>query len=163
MKCKDIERLVIDSSEEDLSAEELSEIEEHVLHCAKCARFQDDLKKIRICLKEMTIRVPSAALIRRTQSICHTKMRTLHAADRRTAGQTNLISIPKYMWVALISLIVFTIIWMLPLLKDIRLNQTLSFETVVVFTIMIQNAVMLFFAPLLIRRYRLKNQGFGPL
>ena len=51
MRCKDIERLIIDSSDEDLSAEELRAIEKHVAHCALCARFRDDLEKIRMGVK----------------------------------------------------------------------------------------------------------------
>lgn len=161
MKCKEIERLVINLSEEDLSEEEFSEIEQHVLDCAKCARFQDDLKKIRIYLKKMTLPVPSPELVRQTQSMCHAKIRILHEAYMKTVGQNRLKSIPKYLWAALISLIVLTIMWMFPLLRDLKLGQTLSFQAGVVFALMIQNAVMLFFAPILIRRYRLKNQELG--
>ena len=46
MPCQDIERLIIFSSEEDLSVEELSEIKQHVSECSRCVRFQEDLGKI---------------------------------------------------------------------------------------------------------------------
>jgi hypothetical protein len=46
-----------------------------------------------------------------------------------------------------------------PLLTEFNLEQPLSFQTVAVFFLMIQNAGMLFFAPVLIRKYRSTNRS----
>lgn len=161
MKCKDIERLLIDSSEEDLSAEKLAEIKQHVLVCAKCAHFQKNLKKVRNYIKEMTVPVPSDELVRKIHSACIDKMSNLNAVEKRTSGQNHLKSIPAYMWAALICLIILTVIWIIPLLRDFKLNETLSHQTIIVLSLMIQNAVMLLFSPILIRRYRTKNRTLG--
>ena len=160
MKCKDIERLIADSSEEELSPEKLSEIEFHVSECARCTRFQEDLKKIRLCFKGMTLPVPSAELVRQTQLLCHAKMRTLHVAGRKNDVQALVTRIPKYIWVSLFSLIALTLIWIFPLFEDLKLDQPPSFQTIAVLFLVIQNAAMLFFAPILIRNYRVKNHDF---
>jgi len=182
MRCKDIERLIIDSSDKDLSSEELSAIEKHVAHCALCARFRDDLKKIRMGVKAMPqpvlppdladdlkkIRMGVKAmpqpvlppdLAQKTRLRCHAEMNREPAAARKIDQVTPSETIPKYVWVALLPLIFLTMILIVPVFKEIRLDQTLTFASVVALTIIIQNAVMLLFAPILIRRYRWKKQG----
>ena len=151
MKCKDIERLIIESSERDLSEEELTQIKQHVSGCIQCARFQDDLEEIRIHLKKMKEPFPSVELVKQTQLMCQAQM--------RAPRQIRSTPIPAFIWTAFIFLIVLTVILILPLSKDLILDQTLSLPTVVVLALMIQNAVMLCFSPLLLRKYRSKNQG----
>ena len=163
MKCKDIERLIIYSSEEDLSYEELSGIEQHVSECSKCVCFQDELEKIRLCLEEVITLEPSTELVKKTQLICHAKMKTLPVPAKRNSAQALLIRIPKPIWIALFSLVALTLIWTFSLAEDFNVGQPLSFQTMAVLFLMIQNAAMLFFAPILIRKYRVKNQGLRPV
>lgn len=158
MKCKDIERLIIYSSEEDLSSEELSEIEHHVSECSRCVRFREDLGKIRLCLEEMTILNPPTELAKQTQLMCHAKMKTLPVHAKRNATQALLTRIPKPIWIALFSLVALTLIGTFSLVEDFKIGQPLSFQTTAFLFLMIQNAAMLFFAPILIRKYRVKNQ-----
>ncbi|NIO49185.1 MAG: hypothetical protein GTN73_07095 [Candidatus Aminicenantes bacterium] len=158
MRCKDIERLIIDSSEEDLSQEELTAIETHVVRCALCARFRDDLEKIRTGIKVMPQPVISPDLAQKIRLRIHTEMGREPAATTKTDQLTPSEPIPKYVWVALLPLIILTVILIVPIFKEIRLDQTLTFKSVVALTIIIQNAVMLLFAPILIRRYRGKIQ-----
>jgi hypothetical protein len=160
MKCKDIERLVIDFKENELSAEKLSAIEEHVGHCAECASLRDDLRKIRVYLKRMPRPVLSAELARRTQSMCQAELGQMPLSKARTNARNHLRPIPKFIWATLFSLIVLTTILMLVLLKDFDLKLPLSPQTVVVLTLMIQNAGMLFFAPILIRKFSSNNKSF---
>jgi hypothetical protein len=69
--------------------------------------------------------------------------------------------IPKYIWAALASLTTLTVILLSLLLTEFNLERPLSFQTVVVLFLMIQNAGMLFFAPVLIRKYRSTNRSLG--
>lgn len=163
MKCKDIERLIIYSSEEDLSSKELSEIEQHVSECSRCVRFQEELEKIRLCLEEMPTLEPPTELAKQTQLMCHAKLETLPVHAKKNAGQALLTRIPKPIWIALFSLIALTLIWTFSLVEDFKIGQPLSFQTIAVLFLMIQNAAMLFFAPILIRMYRVKNQGLRPV
>ncbi len=158
MRCKDIERLIIDSSDEDLSLEELSAIEKHVARCALCARLRDDLEKIRMGVKTMPQPVLPPDLAQKTRLRCQAEISRRPAAAARIAKLIPSDPIPKYVWAVLLPLILLTVFVLAPTLKEIRLDQTLTFASVVAFTIIIQNAVMLLFAPILIRRRRWKNQ-----
>ncbi len=158
MRCKDIERLIIDSSDEDLSSEELSAIEKHITHCALCACFRDDLEKIRMGVKTMPQPVLPPDLAQKTRLRCQAEMSRRPAAATKIAKLIPPDPIPKYVWAVLLPLILLTVFVIAPTLKEIRLDQTLTFASVVAFTIIIQNAVMLLFAPILIRRRRWKKQ-----
>ncbi len=158
MRCKDIERLIIDSSDKDLSLEELSTIEKHVAHCTFCAGFQDELEKIRMGVKTIPQPVLPPDLAQKTRLRCQAEISRRPAAASKIARLIPSDSIPKYVWAALLPLILLTVFVLAPALKEIRLDQTLTFASVVAFTIIIQNAVMLLFAPILIRRHRWKKQ-----
>ena len=159
MKCKDIERLLIDSSQEELSKEELSELKDHVSHCARCQRFKDDLEKIRVHLREMSTPVPSAELIRRTRLLCHAQLESSRLSQARIKRQVTPSSIPWVIWAALLFLLLLTTIWMFPLVKDIASHQALSLKGLTVLVLIIQNALALCFTPLLLRRCRWKGEG----
>lgn len=160
MKCKDIERLIMDFKEEELSAEELADVEEHVERCAQCARLKGDLGKIRVYLKRMPRPVLSSELAARTQSVCRAELGSRRLSKPRTDAQNHTWPIPKLIWAALFSLTVMTSILVLVLLKDFDLKLPLSPQTVVVLTLMVQNAGMLFLAPILIRKFSSDNKNF---
>jgi anti-sigma factor RsiW len=160
MKCKDIERLIIDFKEEELSAEELSAVEEHVERCARCASLRGDLGKIRVYLKRMPRPVLSAELAARTQSMCQVELGSRLLSKAKTNARNHPRSIPKLIWAALFSLTILTSILVLVLLKDFDLKLPLSPQTVVVLTLMVQNAGMLFFAPIMIRKFSSDNKNF---
>jgi hypothetical protein len=158
MRCKDIERLIIDASDEDLSAEELSAIEKHFARCALCARFQDDLEKIRMGVKTIPQPVLPPDLAQKTRLRCQAEISQQPAAGARISKLIPSEPIPKYVWAVLLPLILLTVFLLAPTLKEIRLDQTLTFTSVVALTIIIQNAVMLLFAPILIRGRRWKKK-----
>ena len=152
MRCKDIERLIIDSSDEVLSLEELSAIEEHVAHCALCARFQEDLEKIRIGVKAMPQPPLPPDLAQKTRVRCHAEISRRPAAASKIARLVPSYPIPKYVWAVLLFLIFLTVVVIVPELTKIRWDQSLTFTSVAALSIIIQNALMLLFAPILIRR-----------
>ncbi len=158
MRCKDIERLIIDSSDKDLSLEELSTIEKHIAHCALCTRFQDELEKIRMGVKKIPQPILPPGLAQKTRLRCQAEISQLPAAATKIAKLIPSDPIPKYVWAVLLPLILLTVFVLASALKEIRLDQTLTFASAAALTIIIQNAVMLLFAPILIRRRRWKKQ-----
>lgn len=93
--------------------------------------------------------------------MCRTEKESLWAANKRPLLQTrSSVAVPKLILAALIFLTVLTVIIVVPQLKELKLDETMPFSTVMALTIILQNAVMLFFTPILIRKYRSKNQGF---
>jgi len=154
MRCQDIELLIIDSSERRLDRKEHRAVEQHVKQCLKCARFQDDLKNIRNALRKMPVPGLPDELERRTRILCQAELRARLESEKLGASQAQPASVPLIIWAALVSLIVLTAFLMVSLFRDIGLNLPLSFEGAVVLALMLQNAAMLFFAPVIIRKYR---------
>jgi len=160
MSCKDIERLIIDSSDKDLSLEELDVLEQHMAFCTNCSRFRENLEKIRVSIKTIPQPTPSPDLVEKTRAKCQAELRTKTADNAGICLKTHAEPIPKYALPVLFSLILLTAFIIAPMLKNIKLDQSLTFPTIVVLTLLIQNAAMLFFSPILIRKYRWKKRVF---
>jgi len=162
MRCKDIERLIIASWDEDLSSEELKAIEQHVSLCSHCARLREELGKIRTGIKAMPTPGLSPDLVENTRLRCYAEMKKQQEAAReRNSSRTHSRPIPVYVWATLFVLTLLTMVIILPVIREIRFDQALSFKAAAVLTLIIQNAVMLFFAPILIRKYRSKREHFN--
>jgi len=162
MRCKNIERLIIASWDEDLSSEELKAIEQHVGLCAHCSRFREELGKIRTGVKVMPTPELSPDLAENTRLRCYAEMKKQQEAAReKRSSQTLSRPIPIYVWATLFVLTLLTMVIILPVIKEIRFDQAMSFKAAAVLTLIIQNAVMLFFVPILIRKYRSKREYFN--
>ena len=161
MRCKNIERLIVDASEGGLSQEEIKIIKEHVSSCEKCARLYEELEGIRVCLRNSSKPVLPDSLIQKTQELCYREMESLRRAPQRSERRIRNHSIPKLIWAAIASFIVITGFLLLPLIRDIEQEQTFSFPAVIVLFLIIQNAAMLFFTPVILRKFRSQNHHLG--
>ncbi len=163
MQCKDIERLIIISSEEELSPEESKAVAQHLEHCAHCARLRDDLEKIRLGIITMPKPMLPSDLAQKTRERCLDEMRLQPAPSKRVFSRLSSYAVPIYVWAALIPLVILTVLLVAPVIKEIRLGESLAFESAAALTLLIQNAVMLFFAPILIRKYRSQRKNVNGL
>ena len=162
MRCKDIERLIIDGLDRTLSRQELNEIEQHVIRCPSCARFQEDLHKIRNGLKSLPCPDPSEELVNKTKSLCSTEMEAMRVPYSSAIQGARPKAVPKIIWAAMCALVVLTgilIISLLPL--GFEIEESLSPKTALIFTLIVQNAAMLFFAPILIQKFRFPKNGLN--
>lgn len=148
MRCKDIERLIIDSTWKDLSREELLSIKEHTQQCALCTLFQSEYKNLRLSLKNNPAPELPEKLDRSTYEMCRKALNL----QKKSAP-----TIPRFIWGVLAVLIAISVIMFVPVFKDLRLNEPLSSQALFVLTFLIQNTVMLFFTPILIKNYRAKK------
>jgi hypothetical protein len=108
------------------------------------ATLEDDLKEIRTHLREMPFPMPSDEFFEQTRSLCHAKL-----------GRS---SIPKVIWAAFAALLCLTGTLMLPLGREIGLNQPLSLPTIGVLILVLQNLLMLFFTPVLIQKFKVRKK-----
>ncbi|MGD9346393.1 MAG: zf-HC2 domain-containing protein [Candidatus Aminicenantes bacterium] len=161
MQCKDIERLIVDASERGLSEEEVKPIEKHVSSCARCARFQEELEGIRVCLRNSSKPILPDDLARKTRDLCYAEIESLRGAPQKAKPPVRSRSIPKLIWAAIFSLIVITGFLLLPFIRDIEVEETFSFPALVVIFLIIQNAAMLFFTPVILRKFRSHNHRLG--
>jgi anti-sigma factor RsiW len=159
MQCKDIERLIIVSSEEELTPEVLKITEQHLERCAHCARLRDELEKIRLGITTMPKPLLPPDLAQKTRQRCLDEMRLQPAPAKRVFSRIRSYPIPKYVWASLIPLVILTVLLIAPVIKEIRWDESLTFESAAALALLIQNAAMLFFAPILIRRYRSKREN----
>ena len=160
MRCKDIEHLIIESSERKLIKQEQLTIDQHVLHCASCKSFMEELEKIHCSIEAVPLPSLSNKLESETREMCHAEIRAQQEMALAQIRQTRFTTIPKYIWAALFTLIILTLILFVPSIKDFKLGESLSFEIAVILMIIIQNGIMLFFAPILFRKFRSSNKGF---
>ena len=163
MKCQEIQRWLVDLAEEGLEGDRLSLVEEHLAQCAECSRFEEDLKTIRLVIKESKAPAPSEGFFRRTKLICHAALKMPDSAENGLLGRIKGPSIPVYIWSVFALLIALTVIVILPFLKELASGKPLSWQAVVTLSLMIQNAVMLFFSPILIRKYRSRSQKMNSI
>jgi hypothetical protein len=161
MRCKDIERLIVGASEGGLSQEELRAIGDHVSSCVKCTRLQEELEGIRVCLRNSSQPVLPDVLIQKTRELCYAEMESLRRTPQKSERPVRNHAIPKLIWAAITSLIVITGFLLLPLIRDIEMEQPFSFPAVVVIFLIIQNAAMLFFTPVILRKFRSHNHRLG--
>jgi hypothetical protein len=150
MRCKDIERLIIDSTWKDLSREELLSIKEHTQQCAQCTLFQSEYKKLRLSLKNNPAPALPEKLDHSTREMCR---KALNLQKKSTP------TIPRFIWGVLAVLIAISVIMFVPVVTDLRLDEPLSSQELFVLTFLIQNTVMLFFTPILIKNCRAKKKS----
>lgn len=155
MRCKDFKRLMIECSPEQYSRDKLRMIEQHSNSCIECARFQEDLGMLRRYLSTKTAPAPPDQLNHQTRSLCFTALQEPTKEQVLPAASPS-VRIPRYVWAALSLLIVLTGIFIFPFFKELTLSP--SFHSLMTLTLMIQNGVMLCLAPILLRKYREKNQ-----
>lgn len=157
MNCKQAEELMIDPSQTALDPALQADLAAHLSNCPGCASFRAQFLLIQQGINAIKDPIPSKQLLQDTSSLCHNEL----------IGQTGVIfaenvhrstaNTPKYIWVAPVVLLIITIVWALPILKELANNQIMTQQTVFVFTIIVQNILMLILAPLLLRRFNLKS------
>jgi hypothetical protein len=111
---------------------------------SEIATLEDDLSEIRTHLKEVPIPMPSNEFFEQTRTLCHAKL--------------ERSSIPKFIWAAFGALLILNGILMLPLAREIGLDQPLSFPVIGVLILVLQNLLMLFFTPVLIQKFRFRKK-----
>jgi hypothetical protein len=160
MRCQDFERLMLESEERELLREECLALEKHQEICPDCAAFRSFWGGLRSRLKEATGPALSAELSDSVRLRCRAELDSL---SRSRSGQDfgrRAAAVPWPIWAALLVLTGLTLCFLIPGLAGFRQSQKLTLETALVLLVILQNALMLFFAPLLMRRGRLSQFHF---
>ena len=158
MKCKDIKRLVIESSGGRQDSEELKTMRSHVEHCSKCLHLKDDVESLRSLLHKRPNLVLPEDLDKKTYQMCKSEIHSLKNNTQRFNFRQQMQSIPMHMKIVFISLLVGIIFWMFSFFDGFGLEgESLSLPAIIGLFLIVQNAVMLLFSPLLIRRFRSKE------
>jgi len=150
MKCKDVCSFLLDGKGE--SGIMPAPIENHLRSCSSCTRFLEDLSAVEGYMDSMPSLSPPEQVRDKTFQLC---LASLEAQERAAPGvNTGRKRLPKIIWAALFLLIGLTAGIVTTLFTDLNLSEGLTPKSAMIATIMIQNAVMLFFAPVLLRKFR---------
>lgn len=156
MKCKQIEKLIIHTSEAELDSHTNETIVNHLSMCAKCKCFANHINWIRNKLSSLECESPPDHLVQRTKSLCHIELETKLALEQKAVLQNP--HIPKFVWILFFIVLALIQIFVVPSFIENTINQDLNFQWFVGFFIIIQNMTMLLFAPVLLNRLKIRNR-----
>ena len=143
LNCRDVERLMLEGEDRAFSAGERGLVEEHLRACARCRGFAADRALVRAELAGIRWPAPPDELVLRT---------------RRMLRETGTpAAVPAWILIALAAVTIITSIWLAVWLPDITPDTTLADLPLAARTavfIIVQNALMLFCAPIVLRTAR---------
>jgi hypothetical protein len=148
LRCRDAERLMLEGEERRLSAAEQRFLEEHRRDCARCRAFAADRILVRDALAAVRWPAPPEDLVRRTRQAL------------REAGTTAPAGLPVWVIIALAAVTIVTSVWLAFSLPDITPDTTLAdlpFAARAAVLVIVQNAIMLFCAPVVLRTARARR------
>lgn len=159
MRCQDFERLTLESGERELLRKERTALDEHLESCSKCARFKEFWESLQKAgLGKSPCPEFSAGLAERTRLRCRSEMDVLSRRPGIPESGSRPQAAPWPVLAALLVLTGLTVIFFIPAVGTFFKTQKVTIETVLVFFLVLQNAVMLLFAPVLLRR-----DGLSPI
>lgn len=145
LRCRDVERLMLEGEGRGDLAGEKRFVEEHLHGCACCRGFAADLAFLRGELAGVRWPTTPEELVLRTRRML------------RDAGRAEKAVLPGWIVVALAAVTMITSILLAITLPDINPDTTLAdlpFLAMAAVFIIIQNALMLFCAPIVLRTAR---------
>jgi anti-sigma factor RsiW len=151
MRCQDFERLILEAGDRKLGTEEWLVLEQHLAQCPACARFRDSWEDLHLFLQKDVPPLPPE-LERKVRLACHEEL-SAGSVQRARSGRARAgIHVPWPIWVVLAVLTVLTAAFLVPGIEGFLRDQKFTLEAVLVLGIILQNALMLFFAPVILRR-----------
>jgi anti-sigma factor RsiW len=153
MTCRTVESLIIDSEDRRLGADELRRVEEHLAVCPACRGFAAGRRAIRDDLKAALPGLPPPELVEATRRRCLEALNPL-ASEARPSRR-----LPAPIAAALGLLTVLTMTWLTMVLAGAEPDQALPPAGWAALVLIIQNALMLFFAPVVFRARRRPEDG----
>lgn len=148
MRCRDCESHLT-NGRETVRGERLErDLEAHLERCPACRALRDDMASLRALAPGLAAPQLPAALERRVRALCHDEMRKLErrGAKKREAG------LPGFFWPAFGALLALTVAVLIPGLTDFIRGGSWTGRTTLAAVMIVQNFLMLLFAPLILVR-----------
>jgi predicted anti-sigma-YlaC factor YlaD len=149
--CRAIERLLVAREDGELSAAERGLVEGHLRGCERCRAFAADRDAVRREIASVPWPALPPDLDRRTRR-----------ALRQNGPEAAPAAVPAWVLVALAVVTIVTGIWLAVSLADVTPETSLADLPVAglaAILIIVQNALMLFFAPVVLRTFRVRREG----
>ena len=116
MKCKQAEKIIIDAS---LDPEIKTELDNHVLNCAKCSSFQKNFHQIRQEISKIHVPEPSTELLEKTMALCHEELMEQSEFFVLEKSLREASKMPQFVWAAIAILFVLTMAWAVPVIRGL--------------------------------------------
>lgn len=154
MRCRQMRHLIIDAAEQ--APDVRQGMEEHIERCEGCARFREGVEAIHRGVKDLPRPAPSGRVDARVRALLGNAGAVRRGAAEPLPPRWGSFSIPRLIWAAIPVLLVLTSLIMAWGLQDV-IEKTSSFLAASFVALLLQNAAMLVFAPILIRALRRKE------
>jgi hypothetical protein len=135
---------MLEKSERARTPEEQRTLEAHLESCPDCVAFRDFREGLRVAREKAPVPELDAGLAEKVRLRCHAELDT--KAVRRSAG------VPRSIWAAFCILTVITVGFFIPQIQEFFTTKEFTPAIGLLLIIILQNAVMLFFAPVIMRR-----------
>jgi len=149
LSCRDVERLMLEGEDRELSGEERRLVEDHLRGCEGCRGFAADRTVIREEMAAVRWPAPPDALVRRTRRML------LESGPAAAAA-----AVPGWVLIAMALVTVVTGLWLAVSLADVSPDMTLAdlpLAGLAAVFIIVQNALTLLFAPVVLRAVRARR------
>ena len=157
MKCRQIQKRMVGRSGKITDHPLDREIEIHLAHCADCRAWLDELEALGKSVRSQSHPSPSPELVMQTLSLCHARIAGLPVHPRRFRLSVWTRPIPGFIKWVLPPLVFCTFGWILSTIGDLKPDVTPTTPAVIGLVLIVQNAAMLLFAPILLRRRSIQN------
>jgi len=151
MKCKQIEKILILESVDELDLKNQAEFQQHLSDCPECNRFRTELIKTRQMIANLEPPVLPPQIEKTTIELCHSELRQLELVRKPLRELSEPAQIPIPIWACLILMVFLFTAWATPVLKELIQSQLFSVSTFIIFALLFQNIIMLLLAPLLLK------------
>ncbi len=156
MRCKKTRLWIIAATEGDLPHEVHKEAEAHLKSCETCVAFKRDLAALQQRLSALPEPEISELVEIDTRALCRTALRSDHTLPSVLPPGWRRLPIPRFIWAAIPVLAILTAAVMAFGLQELA-EESASLLSAAVLTMLLQNATMLVFAPILLKAWRRKR------
>jgi anti-sigma factor RsiW len=147
MNHRTIERLILESEERSLDAEERRRVDVHLEDCAACRDFAAGRLAVKDSLKDVRWPEPSPAVEAKTRRLCLDEMNAAAAGSRERAGRART---PVPVIVAAVLFAVLAAVWLAGVLADLAPGESLPATAWLAVAFIAQNVLMLFLTPVIL-------------
>lgn len=157
MQCKQAEKLIIEASQTELDPKVKADLESHIITCPKCTHFSKNLIKLKTGIRSIKSPTLSRQVLENTRALCYNELKRQSEIAVTDSVQPHVIRIPKFVWIAIASFIILTIVWAIPVIREFIKSQIVTKQFILILMIIVQNFFVLLLSPVLLRRLKLRS------
>lgn len=157
MQCTHAEKLIIEASQTELDPKVKADLENHIMTCPKCTNFSKNLIKMREGIRAIKSPALSGQVLENTRALCRNELTRQSQIAVIEIVQPHVIRIPKFVWIAFAFLIILTIAWAVPVIREFIKSQIVTQQAILIIVIIVQNLFVLLLSPVLLRKLKARS------